>query len=207
MNSFYSILMAVALMLTISEQVSETAYSVVDLGVLGVLEDETDDSAARINNNGLVVTTLRLSGPDGFYDAFTYMNGTYSDLGTLGGSVSLAHEVNASGQVVGSAYDAAGDERAFLFSGGVMQDLGTFGGRGGSALGINDSGVVVGYAQMASNASHAFSYSAGALQDLGTLGTGKASVASAINNSGLIVGSSDTSSLNNLRTRFSIQAA
>ena len=29
-----------------------------DLGVLGVLEDETDDSAARINNNGLVVTTL-----------------------------------------------------------------------------------------------------------------------------------------------------
>ena len=58
--------------------------------------------------------------------AFLYSNGTMADLGTLpGGSVSAAHGINASGQVVGYADTSSGYAHAFLYSNGTMTDLGT----------------------------------------------------------------------------------
>jgi len=38
------------------------------------------------------------------------------DLGTLGGSLSWAYDLNNNNQVVGYANDAAGNDRAFLFT-------------------------------------------------------------------------------------------
>jgi len=53
---------------------------------------------------------------------------TIIDLGTLGGSSSIARSINARGQVVGESDTAAGLQRAFLWEAGTgMQDLGTLG--------------------------------------------------------------------------------
>ena len=68
------------------------------------------------------------------------------DLGTLGGTESVAHAINNSGKVVGEAQVSTNDRHAFLYSGGQMKDLGTLGGSGSSANDINDSGQVVGRA-------------------------------------------------------------
>jgi probable HAF family extracellular repeat protein len=47
-----------------------------------------------------------------------------TDLGTLGGSLSYAFGINASGQVLGESYTTGNaNEHVFLYSGGVMTDL------------------------------------------------------------------------------------
>lgn len=110
-----------------------------------------------------------------------------TDLGTLGGSYSVAYGLNAGGQVVGAAY-TQGDAtyHAFLYSGGGLQDLGTLsGGTYSTAFGINDGGVVVGLAQTAGEP-RAFIYQGGSLQ---SLGFSSESYAWAINHNGLVVGS------------------
>ena len=124
---------------------------------------------------------------------------TVTDLGTLGGPSSSATGINANGQVIGYAQNAAGYEHAFLWSSsGGMQDLGTLGGsgfegsqglmEGSQALGINNSGQVVGWAANSSEWAHAFLWtSGGGMQDIGTLG-GSSSWAYGINDSGQIVG-------------------
>src|SRR6266513_495462 len=96
------------------------------------------------------------------------------DLGTLGGSESLAYAVNTSGQVVGRGH-IAGDSTSHAFSWtlqGGMIDLGTLGGCCSWAEAINASGQVVGVSSRAGNdANHAFSWTpTGGMIDLGTLG-------------------------------------
>ncbi len=118
-----------------------------------------------------------------------------SDLGTLGGTRSLAYGINNSGQVVGWAYTSDNLGHAFLYGGsGPMRDLGTLGGNGSTAFAINDGGQVVGSAKFSSdNISHAFLYTgSGPMQDLGTLG-GVGSAAYGINKSGQVVGWAGTS--------------
>jgi probable HAF family extracellular repeat protein len=80
------------------------------------------------------------------------------DLGTLGGASSSAADINASGQIVGSASTAEGFPHAFLRNPGdtALQDLGTLGGASSTAIAINDSGVVVGGSLTSSGSAHAF---------------------------------------------------
>ncbi len=112
------------------------------------------------------------------------------DLGTLGGAGSCANAINASGEVVGWADTASGDEHAFRYSDGKMIDLGTLGGASSSADAINASGEVVGSAAYDANGdTHAFLYEDGKMTDLGTLPGYTDSVATGINASGQIVGS------------------
>lgn len=68
------------------------------------------------------------------------------DLGTLGGSSSVALGINDQGQVVGSADTPQGLRHAYRWQNGVMTDLGTLGfpTAQSEAKGINNNGVVVG---------------------------------------------------------------
>lgn len=90
---------------------------------------------------------------------------------------------------------AAGYNHAFLWQNGVMTDLGILPGATRSGAGdINDTGQIVGGSSGTvnnTNWSHAVLWQNGIMTDLGTLG-GDSGSASAINNSGQIVGYSKT---------------
>ena len=91
------------------------------------------------------------------------------DLGTLGGTYSVATELNANGQVVGYA-TTVGNPATHAFSWtqlGGMVDLGTLGGTTGAATAVNANGQVVGYATTAGDAAtHAFSWTQSAKTEI-----------------------------------------
>jgi len=114
---------------------------------------------------------------------------TVTDLGTLGGTYSVAAAINNNGEIVGHS-GLPGDtaSHAFLYN-GVMNDLGTLGGSGSEAIDINDSGVVAGGSDIAGDSEfHAILYD-GTMHSLGTLG-GDTSEGFGINNAGYVVGRS-----------------
>jgi len=132
---------------------------------------------------------------------------TITDLGTLGGTFSVAGYVNANGAAGGTS-TLAGDtvSHAFLWEKGVMTDLGPglHGPNSGGGI-TSASEVVAGGAQSGSTAAtgaealfcgsfvcHAATWTgAGVITDLGTLG-GPGSAALFINDSGQVVGVSET---------------
>src|SRR5437868_2217064 len=73
------------------------------------------------------------------------------DIGSLGGSVTVARAINDSGQVVGSSnlpHDTG--SHAFIWTeAGGMVDLGTGGGVSSVALDVNSSGAVTGQTSLA----------------------------------------------------------
>ena len=97
---------------------------------------------------------------------------TVTNLGSLGGTVSVPVDVNNHGEVVGYSYTANNAvAHAFVFSHGKMKDLGTLGGTTSGATGINDRGVIVGMSNIAPGNSQidAFREQDGKRTDLGPL--------------------------------------
>ena len=110
--------------------------------------------------------------------------------GSLGGNLTIAADgINDNGLAVGSSFTQTNEQHAYAFRApGPPRDLG-----GTRAYGVNIHDQVVGQAGFGAGGTHAFSYRDGELiKDLGTLG-GFNSIASDINDSGVIVGFSDTS--------------
>lgn len=124
----------------------------------------------------------------GLFCATSFAAGTVyhvTDLGTLGGSTSVANAINLRGQVVGSADLISGVRHAFLFNGALI-DLTPGDSVNSAANGINNFGQVVGQAQ-----GHATLFVSGSRTDLGTMGE-TSSVATDINDAGHIVGYAGT---------------
>ena len=109
------------------------------------------------------------------------------NLGTFGGTMSQAEDINESGQVVGTAYNAAGDPRPFLYENGVLTDLGTLGGPRGFGEAINNHGTAVGQSNH-SSAIFDSRVSVFAGGGVSTFGPGEQTRGYAINDNGDIAG-------------------
>lgn len=161
----------------------------------GSLLTDTNPSGASssqafgINDAGQAVGTRALSGAT---RAFIELNGVYTTLGTLGGTVSRGRGINSLGYVTGeSSLAGSSPVHAFLYNGSTMADLGTLGGTTSTGRSVNDLGQVSGSAATAGGLNHAFLYTGGSMADLGTLG-GTTSNGYGVNNLGQVVGISTT---------------
>ena len=164
--------------------------SVKDLGTLG---EGTTSAGLSINDAGTIVGGAWTDEIIFHIHAIEYRDsGPMQDLGTLGGTYSVANDINESGQIVGMAYTADGIARAYLYDDiEHMQDLGTLGGPSSIAEGINNLGQIVGGAAVNDFEFHPFLYSgSGQMQDLGILPGQSFGHAYGINDSGLVVGGS-----------------
>ncbi len=97
---------------------------------------------------------------------------TITNLGSLGGTVSVPVDLNNQGEVVGFSWTANNaSAHAFLYSHGRMTDLGTLGGTTSEATGINDQGEVVGTSNVAPGSTQVdvFVKKGGKLTDLGPI--------------------------------------
>jgi probable HAF family extracellular repeat protein len=112
-----------------------------------------------------------------------------TNLGTLGGTTSLARSINNLGQIIGETSHTDNIERQFIYQNGTVTITGTSGStnlyRNGESYAINDSGHVVGYLDDI----RGFLYQNGTKTDLPHLG-GHSSLSFPydINNIGQVVG-------------------
>ncbi len=126
--------------------------------------------------------------------AFTYSHGVLKDLGVPSGfTESFGHGINNSGQVVGTLQENS-TVHAFLYD-GTFHDLGALPGYPlGVGSKVNQAGEIIGISQSADFATvHGFRHTGSgpltSADDVGTLG-GPDTVATGLNDSGVIVGAS-----------------
>lgn len=167
---------------------ARTTYRVINLapGLLSSLPD--------INARGQVSFAMQANpGSTGYF----YNGSTLQNIGNLGGVDVRTADLNDRGQVTGTANTTLDVDHAFVWSAtGGMLDLSAFAGAGYStALAINKHGVVTGGVQYGGVKLMRWSASSG-LENLGALSPDGAATAYgwAINDAGLIAGSSSTAS-------------
>jgi len=173
-----------------------------DLGNLGT---GTDAIAYLVNEHGQVAgaafTNTIIDPHNGIpnQDPFFWQDDGrgMQDIGTFGGGIGFANQINNRGQVVGQSDPAPGGQgisHGFLWEKGVLTDLGVLpGGLSSTAHWINDAGDTVGLSGVQNDQfAHAVLWKRRShlITDLGTVGADTCSSAESINSSGQIVGES-----------------
>jgi probable HAF family extracellular repeat protein len=127
-------------------------------GMLDIFPSLTpqDDDGFGINGLGQVVGRALLAPPIRYHAVLWPNVSTVTDLGTLGGVNSEAHDINDDGVVVGFSQTESGDTMAFVWRADLgMQALGTLGGAASRAFAVNASGQIVGESTTSTGAVHA----------------------------------------------------
>jgi len=137
--------------------------------------------AFAINDSGQIVGDFYA--PGGNKHAYIWQNSVLTDLGTLGGTTSLAWDINSIGDACGQSFLTNPGQHPVLWRQSGPSDLGGFSGGGGAALGLNNAGQVVG----ASN-SRAFLWQSRQMIDFTVGVCGAGGSAKAVNNLGQIIG-------------------
>jgi probable HAF family extracellular repeat protein len=193
-------------------------YSLKVLPTLG----GTFGQAWGINNRGLVAGPSTLLG-DTTGHAFLWSNGVITDLGSLGGPISLTFtKPNEKGEVAGysttSTLDPNGEDFCnglgtflvclpFIWQNGVMTALPTLGGTNGQASGINNRGQIAGVSETPNIDPCSFAFlqveaviwEKGKIQELPPFPGDAIGSASAINDSGQVVGATGCITTNTVR--------
>jgi probable HAF family extracellular repeat protein len=164
-----------------------------ELTDLGTLPGGSSSFAYFTSESGLIVGGSEngaidpVAGTPEFH-AVLWRNDKIHDLGTLGGTSSLAVGVNNLGQVTGFAQNTISDPfsivglgtqtRGYIWQSGKIHDLGTLGGPDSFAQYINDHGQVAGVSYTSDNADpntglpqlDPFLWENGKMRDLGNFG-------------------------------------
>jgi probable HAF family extracellular repeat protein len=197
--------------------------STTDLGALPGNNGENSSYAFAINEGGTVVGISENGDidPDTGYPeavAVEWNNGSLINLGTFGGTQSLAAQNNSRGQIVGWAMNTVPDPysaalefvgvggsfpgttqiRATLWDRTGMHDLGTLGGSSAVAFTVNQAGQIAGYSYTNSDPNSTtgiptidpFLWEHGNMTDVGSLG-GTIGYANWMNTRGQVVGQSN----------------
>lgn len=112
--------------------------------------DTRESLACSINEAGVVVGWVKMTTwfLEPWGKAFVHANGVTTDLGSLGGPLQAAYDINNNGWIVGSSDFAAQTPHAFIYRDGQMKDLNALIAGNGwvltSANAINDAGQIVG---------------------------------------------------------------
>jgi probable HAF family extracellular repeat protein len=182
--------------LTVKSEVPKKSYSVVDIAEYfpsgSVYVNDINDYGQAVGNVYRSITQ-----PDGssLYDqrAFIWSEaGGITEFSITGAQWLSAEAINNRGEVVGWYTNANGYDRAFLWKNGTLTELGTLSGdNSSSAADINDKGQVVGYStfidsESMSSGARPFLWEGGVMKSLGI--TNAIAYATAINNSGQVVG-------------------
>jgi probable HAF family extracellular repeat protein len=125
--------------------------------------------------------------------SFLFSRGKLVPIGSLGGKLTTARDLNNRDEMVGDGDTGSGEHHAFLYSRGQLRDLGTLpGGSQSAAYAINERGEIVGFSDDRNGSARAIVITAGVMRDLNTLvarGSGWVlTQARGINNAGSIVG-------------------
>ncbi len=152
---------------------------------LPVPPDAVFPGAEAVNNRGQVLLASGLKNRT--QRAYLWSDGKLTDLGTLGGQNTFAHDLNDKGQVVGQSQNGEGVYHAFVWENGTLRDLGAADAQQSEAWGINNAGQIVGTLEMADRTRYACRWRDGKLERLPAL-AGKGSGAIDVNDRGQIAG-------------------